>query len=515
MYAANLWLRTPGRIVVRLARFHASTFHELERRAKRVPWMAFLPVSGTVRVRATCRKSRLYHSDAVAERVLAAIALAAPGALRTEAQSGAGDDADQEDIDAREADAAVSGTVDGAATPGQLFFVRIVDDECEISADTSGELLHRRGYRQETGKAPLRETLAAAMVLASGWKPTEPLIDPLCGSGTIAIEAALLARGIAPGLRRRFAFMEWPTFEKERWDKILGQAQDAAAGKRLELDILGADRDSGAIEAAARNAERAGVAGDTRFEVRPLSASLQELEGLQKPGWILANPPYGVRLGEPDTLGNLYAKLGSRLKSAEGWRLGILTSDVALARQTGLPLRARFSTRNGGISVAFLAQEKRVAGTLASINISGGGVPKRRVTDAKVSRLGLQGDEQDDKVHHGGPERAVCIYSLERIRALQAEGHPIQVGSVGENLTVEGVRWESVMPGSRLRIGDEVQLEITSFTSPCKTIRRSFIDGRFVRISQKVHPGWSRVCARVIAEGEVRLGDRVEIPAPG
>jgi putative N6-adenine-specific DNA methylase len=361
MYAANLWLRTPGRIVVRLARFHASTFHELERRAKRVPWAGFLPVNGTVHVRATCRKSRLYHSDAVAERVLAAIALAAPGTLRLEAQSGAVDDVDQEDANARDADAAISGAVNGALIPQQLVIVRIVEDECEISADTSGELLHRRGYRQEIGKAPLRETLAAAMVLASGWKSTEPLIDPLCGSGTIPIEAALFARGIAPGLRRRFAFMEWPTFEKERWDKILGQAHDAAAGKRLELDILGADRDSGAIEAAERNAKRAGVGGDIRFEVQPLSTSLQELKGVQGPGWILANPPYGVRLGESGTLGNLYAKLGSSVKSAAEWRLGILTSDVALARQTGLPLRARFSTHNGGISVAFLAQEKRVA----------------------------------------------------------------------------------------------------------------------------------------------------------
>jgi 23S rRNA G2445 N2-methylase RlmL len=154
--------------------------------------------------------------------------------------------------------------------------------------------------------------------------------------------------------------MEWPTFEKERWDKILDQAQDATAGKRLELDVQGADRDSGAIEAAARNAERAGVGADVRFEVQPLSTTLQELGAVETPGWILANPPYGVRLGESDALVNLYAKLGSRIKSAEGWRLGVLTSDVALARQTGLPLRARFSTRNGGISVAFLAQEKRV-----------------------------------------------------------------------------------------------------------------------------------------------------------
>jgi MOSC domain-containing protein YiiM len=153
----------------------------------------------------------------------------------------------------------------------------------------------------------------------------------------------------------------------------------------------------------------------------------------------------------------------------------------------------------------------RDAGTVASINISGGGVPKRRVTGANVARLGLMGDDQEDKVHHGGPDRAVCIYALEKVHALQAEGHPIEPGSVGENLTVEGLRWDSVMPGVRIRVGDSVVLEVTSFTSPCKTIRRSFLDGRFARISQKLHPGWSRVYARVISEGDVTLGDRVEV----
>jgi len=153
------------------------------------------------------------------------------------------------------------------------------------------------------------------------------------------------------------------------------------------------------------------------------------------------------------------------------------------------------------------------AGTLASINISGGGVPKGRVNGVKVSRLGLQNDTQDDKVHHGGPDRAVCIYSLDKVLALQAEGHPIQPGSVGENLTVEGLRWDRVMPGMRLKVGSSVLLEITSFTAPCTTIKRAFIDGRFVRISQKVHPGWSRVYARVIDEGDLKIGDRVEVLA--
>lgn len=155
----------------------------------------------------------------------------------------------------------------------------------------------------------------------------------------------------------------------------------------------------------------------------------------------------------------------------------------------------------------------RQRGKVASINISPGGVPKRRITDAKVARLGLKGDAQNDKVGHGGPERAVCIFSLEKLLALRDEGHPVEPGSVGENLTVEGLKWEAVMPGVRLRIGGTVTLEITSFTSPCKGIRRAFSDGRFTRISQKVHPGWSRVYARVLTPGEIRLGDPVELLA--
>jgi MOSC domain-containing protein YiiM len=153
-------------------------------------------------------------------------------------------------------------------------------------------------------------------------------------------------------------------------------------------------------------------------------------------------------------------------------------------------------------------------GVLVSINMSGGGVPKRRVGDAKVSRLGLLGDAQDDKKNHGGPERAVCVYSLERIHALQQEGHPIDVGTAGENVTLEGIDWDLVAPGVRIKLGDDVVLEVASFTSPCKTIKGSFIDGEFPRISQKLHPGWSRVYARVLSEGEIRFGDHVElIPA--
>jgi len=155
--------------------------------------------------------------------------------------------------------------------------------------------------------------------------------------------------------------------------------------------------------------------------------------------------------------------------------------------------------------------DTHLTGSVAAINVSDGGVPKRRVSGAQVSRLGLENDTQDDKKHHGGAERAVCLYSLERIRSLQTEGHPIDIGTAGENVTVEGIDWDRITPGATIRIGDELLLEVASFTNPCKTIRASFIAGEFVRIAQKLHPGWSRVYARVLREGQVRFGDPVEV----
>ena len=149
--------------------------------------------------------------------------------------------------------------------------------------------------------------------------------------------------------------------------------------------------------------------------------------------------------------------------------------------------------------------------TVAGINMSPGGVPKSRVDGAKVSRLGLLGDAQNDTKHHGGSERAVCLYSLERIRSLQTEGHPIDIGTAGENVTVAGIDWDLVVPGAQLRLGDHVLLEVASFTNPCKTIKESFTDGEFVRIAHKLHPGWSRVYARVLSEGEIHFGDPVEV----
>ena len=341
LYRANLHLRTPSRIIVRLGRFHATTFYELERRARKISWENFLPAQGMVDIRVTCRKSRLYHSDAVAERVLSVIS---DVRADIELAKASPDDTDDGEESTHE-----------SASQIQRFVVRIVDDQCEISADSSGALLHRRGYRQEVAKAPLRETLAAAMILASGWKPDEPLVDPMCGSGTIPIEAAMIARGIAPGLRREFQFMQWPSFDAGLWKELVAAAQNQIT--TADGSIRCADRDSGAIAASNHNAERAGVAADIEFANQPLTATLDALEDIETgEGWVLTNPPYGIRVGESGDLRNLYARLG-RI-TGKGWRLGVLTADQRLARHAGIPLRSRFDTKNGGIPVGFLANER-------------------------------------------------------------------------------------------------------------------------------------------------------------
>ncbi|HEX2081283.1 MAG TPA: hypothetical protein VHG08_26505 [Longimicrobium sp.] len=333
LYAANLRLRIASRVTVLAAEFRARTFFELERHARKVPWERWVPRGGAVRLRVTSKKSKLYHEGAIAQRVLEAIEhrvgpLAAGGVAKDE--EGGEDEGD-----------------------AQLFIVRFVRDACTIRADASGALLHLRGYRQALARAPLRETLAAAMLLGSGWDGTTPLLDPMCGSGTIPIEAALIARRIAPGLAnpnresRRYAFTAWPEFNAARWSAVVDRAREEirpSAG----IPILGSDRDEGAIEAATANAARAGVAEDVELSVRPVSA----IDPPPGPGLVVANPPYGIRVGERDPLRNLYAALGHTLRArSPGWTLALLSPDRGLEGQVGIPLEEALRTSNGGIPV--------------------------------------------------------------------------------------------------------------------------------------------------------------------
>ncbi len=148
---------------------------------------------------------------------------------------------------------------------------------------------------------------------------------------------------------------------------------------------------------------------------------------------------------------------------------------------------------------------------ITALNISRGGVPKLPVEAAQVTPLGLEGDRQRDKRYHGGPERALCLFSQELMEYLQGEGHPITPGSTGENITIRGLKWENIIPGCRLRLGDEVEVEVTSYTTPCKNISASFVDGYFNRIHQSKYPGQSRLYSRVLRTGILRTGDIVEV----
>ncbi len=323
----NLWLRTASRVLVRLGAFNARALGELERKALALPWRDWLPAKTAVSVRVTCRKSRLYHQKAVAERIIAACGgIACPAT---------GDAEEAEDSD------------------GQLIVVRLFRDVCTISLDSSGTLLHRRGYRLAVAKAPLRETLAAGLLLESGWSPEAPLLDPFCGSGTIPIEAALLARRIPPGLDRDFAFLHWPGADRSRWRALLDAAR-AGVLPRAPAPIVGADRDAGAIEAAIANAERAGVAHDITWRQAAVS-SLEPPAGI---GALVSNPPYGMRVSEGRELRDLFARLGTIARERlPGWRITLLLPEAPLERATGLRFGPPLHTRNGGLAVRMLTAE--------------------------------------------------------------------------------------------------------------------------------------------------------------
>lgn len=322
IYRCNLHLRSASRVVVRLGSFYAAAFSELRKKASRLAWDQYLQPGSAVTFRVSCHKSRLYHSDAVAERVLGAI----------------------NDFFERFSKSACTYQ---KGKPGQLILVRIDHDLCTISVDSSGEQLHRRGYRLETAKAPLRENLAAGIILLSGWSESKAFVDPFCGSGTLPIEAAMIAQNIPPGINRDFAFFQWPIHQKDLW-----QAQLRSARQGILLNqspIAGFDRDRGAIEAARSNAARAGLLDRITF----VQQAISYLEPPAPEGWIITNPPYGVRVSENKDLRDLYARFGAIfLHRFPSWSLAVLTTDDLLVSAMGLgEPKQKIHLVNGGIPV--------------------------------------------------------------------------------------------------------------------------------------------------------------------
>lgn len=307
-WRANLWLRVASRVLVRLEAFPAPTFAELERRLGLLGWDRYLAPGTTVDVRVASHGSRLYHQRAVAQRVRSTMDAHVPGLLWVEER-------------------------DPEAEGVQSVLLRLQDDLCTVSLDTSGPLLHRRGWRQSVTPAPLRETLAAAMVRASA--VDGPLLDPLCGSGTLPIEAALRARRVAPGRDRSFAFEKWPVHDARAFADLRLQARSQEvpwSGAPFE----GRDQDPAAVEAARQNARRAGVEDSVRLEV----AALEDLAPGPLP--LVTNPPYGHRLSLPRGL------LSCLRRAARTRVVGVL---VPTAVDLGWP--PVFRTTNGGIPVGF------------------------------------------------------------------------------------------------------------------------------------------------------------------
>jgi putative N6-adenine-specific DNA methylase len=332
---ANLWLRTASRVIVRVASFRAQAFYELERRARAVAWERYIAPGAPVRLRVTSRKSRLYHTGAIDQRLTEAIAHRLGHASVVDRAAA------DEDTEALDSDA-------------QLFVVRVLHDNFTISVDSSGALLHQRGYRKAVAKAPMRETLAAAILIATGWTGDTPLLDPMCGSGTIPIEGALLARRMAPGIGRSFAFERWPESAAARCTDIRLEAKSVMLPRAPSI-IRGSDRDAGAIAAARANAERAGVLDDIDFVVQPVSRMVCR-DG--QPALIATNPPYGVRVGEVEGLRDLYARFGQVLRaSCRGSRVAMLSANARLDGQLRLPLKELLRSRNGGIPVKVLSAQ--------------------------------------------------------------------------------------------------------------------------------------------------------------
>ncbi|GKY86722.1 THUMP domain-containing class I SAM-dependent RNA methyltransferase [Sinisalibacter aestuarii] len=298
VWRANLSLRGATRVLARIGTFRAFHLAQLDKRARKFDWASVLRPDVPVRVEASTKRSKIYHAGAATQRIERAIGeeLGAPIA---------------------------------ADAPVQIK-ARIDDNLVTLSVDTSGESLHKRGHKLFTGKAPMRETLASLMLRACGYTGAEPVLDPMCGSGTFPIEAAEIAAGLLPGRDRGFAFEHLAGF-----DAAAFAAMKDVPRRDTALRFYGSDRDAGAVRGATENAERAGVGALTRFTRAPVSEVARPDD---PPGLVFINPPYGGRIGDRKLLFGLHGALGTVLRERfAGWRVGLVTNDGGLAKATGLP----------------------------------------------------------------------------------------------------------------------------------------------------------------------------------
>ena len=313
-YRANLHLRTAIRILMRIDQFKATSFRQIEKKAPEIPWELYLPSKSSPQIHTTTQHCRLYHTDAIGERLMKAIS------------KHTADDSD-------------SGGQAERLLPGPKIFVRGVDDQFTISIDSSGEPLYKRGLKIHPGTAPLRETIAAAALLLAGYRGTEPVIDPMCGTGTFSLEAAFAVKNIPPGWFREFAFMAWPSFRSKKWEYLKRQCQAHFTEPRMPT-IFASDKDPSACTRLEKGltenrlADVIKVSNQDFFDVFPLALTDQV-------GLVAINPPYGKRLESRTQSEELFIKICARLKQEyKGWKVILISPNRNLANKVPFRLEA-------------------------------------------------------------------------------------------------------------------------------------------------------------------------------
>lgn len=292
----NMWLRCAGRVLLKMGEFRATTFEELFDGVNALPWEAWITKEGQFTVNGKSVKSTLGSIRAIQSITKKAVVERLKSKYHQEWFPESG--------------------------PAFTIQVSLHKDMATLSLDTSGSGLNKRGYRTQAGSAALRETHAAALVLLSFWREDRRLIDPMCGSGTILIEAAMIARDIAPGLKRSFAAEEWPAIDPSAWNRVRKAAQKAIRSD-LDLEIFGYDIDPDSIRASQQNAKRAGVGGDIRFQ----QGDVKDLWIDTQYGVLISNPPYGIKAGDYKELNEIYISLNKTFRKKLGWSVYILTAD--------------------------------------------------------------------------------------------------------------------------------------------------------------------------------------------
>ncbi len=329
LYRVNLWARLPFRILLRLNEFDCATAEDLFAGVQRIDWSDYLTPDRTLAVTATGKTDALNHTHFTSLQVKNAIV-----EQQTEVFG------HRSDVDTHEPDLRIN--------------VHLHQDRATISLDSSGDSLHRRGYRPAVGAAPLKESLASALIQLSGWQPDQAFFDPLCGSGTLPLEAGLQALQVAPGLfRERFGFETWLDYDDALWESMIAEAEEQQKTELLAF-VGGSDRDPNVLIQAHNNAQKSGIEHLVSFQQNELA----DVEAPADSGILLCNPPYGERLGKDTDLGAFYKLLGNVLKQRfKGWTAYVLSGNKALSSNIGLKSASRVPVYNGALLCQLMKYE--------------------------------------------------------------------------------------------------------------------------------------------------------------